>query len=580
MSESSEKPLLSPQHLAMLGVAGLTVLGAVFRLIYLDDKSLSGDELNIIQTMTGERSYTQLAHHVPNVLPYKEVLRFASQFGTSDFIFRLTAALFGIATIPLMYVTANKFFGRRVGLFSALLLVVAPLHIAYSQYVHGYTVFCLLSLLSFYLLWRIYERGTLWDWVAFGLTIGVSIHIHLYMYFVLAVEVLILMFLESTREGRWSFRALRKFFTKKGLVRWLLALGIIALITLPTFLNYILPLVADLVRKLLGNAPEVEYFARPARVNINLALFERSLRELIVWRAPHRYNASVFIVASILLGTGMVYLLYRERQKGVSLLLWLVLPFFCILYFTKISNIDFGIRRLIYMLPMMLMVIAVALVKGVDWVQGLLQRFRGKTVSTWMLDGGLALVMLFAVSSVLIYYYRHTERYDFKGICQLLEQEATPGDIVLAWRASQLAYYCPGTLNLVDPQRPLEEIQNRYQNSERIWYIRNNGVRVNALRDSTHFLHGRYHGLETWIQETEPLQFAFGGGMRITFNRREPDSQEAMLIERAALLEKAIKVNPNRWYLHQSLMLVYRDLGRNQYVKKHRIRRDNLSPNR
>lgn len=544
------------------------------RLLYLDDKSLLPDEINMIRFMTGERD---LALSFGNALLYVDVLRVASWFGMSDFVFRLPAALLGITTIPLMYATATRLFGRRVGLYSALLLSMAPMHIYNSQYVHGYTAFCFLALLSFFLLWNIYERGTTWDWAAFALVTGIGIQIHLYMLFILTIEGILFLFLVLSKQDAWSLRSVRSYFSKKLLLQMLLALALIFLVALPTFLDYIFPIGVDLIRKMLGYAPEVTYLAQPARITITPRMLGQALKELIVFRAP--YTSLLFAASVFLAGAGMVYLLYRERRKGILLLVWMSLPIVPIAIFSQISNLDFGSRRLIFILPMVLMVISVALVKGTDAVVGLLPRLRIKTVSPWMADAGLGLLVFLALSTTLIYYYRFTETYDLKNTCAFLEQQVEPGDLVIGWQPrAHFSYYCSGTLDMIPARTPVEEIQRRYQNGARLWYARSNGVRVNALNDSSHNLHGRYSELEHWLLELEPLEFSFGGGMRITFIRRAPASPRAMLEERAALLENAIRLKPGRAYLHQALASTYQALGRDVEVEKHRVLRDRLVP--
>jgi hypothetical protein len=49
--------------------------------------------------------------------------------GTSEFILRLMPALFGVLTIPLMYVAGTEFLDRNVGIIAAALLTFSPFHI-------------------------------------------------------------------------------------------------------------------------------------------------------------------------------------------------------------------------------------------------------------------------------------------------------------------------------------------------------------------------------------------------------------------------------------------------------------------
>ena len=54
-------------------------------------------------------------------------------FGLNEFSVRLTAALFGIATVAALYFLARLLFGARVGLWAALFLAVCPWHIHFSR---------------------------------------------------------------------------------------------------------------------------------------------------------------------------------------------------------------------------------------------------------------------------------------------------------------------------------------------------------------------------------------------------------------------------------------------------------------
>ena len=84
--------------------------------------------------------------------------------GSSEAWLRSPSALFGIASIPLMYVVARKFTGRHPSLAAAALLAFSPTHVFYSQEARSYTLAILLVLLSTYFFVRAVEdermRGT------------------------------------------------------------------------------------------------------------------------------------------------------------------------------------------------------------------------------------------------------------------------------------------------------------------------------------------------------------------------------------------------------------------------------------
>lgn len=61
---------------------------------------------------------------------------------------RLPSALFGTATIVVVYLLGKAFFSKKDGLIAAGLVALSPFLIRYSQYSRAYSLFVLLSLLS------------------------------------------------------------------------------------------------------------------------------------------------------------------------------------------------------------------------------------------------------------------------------------------------------------------------------------------------------------------------------------------------------------------------------------------------
>ncbi len=56
-----------------------------------------------------------------------------SIFGISEFSIRLLSVLLGVFTIAIVYLLARKWYGEKVGLISASILAVMPLHVIYSR---------------------------------------------------------------------------------------------------------------------------------------------------------------------------------------------------------------------------------------------------------------------------------------------------------------------------------------------------------------------------------------------------------------------------------------------------------------
>jgi hypothetical protein len=79
-------------------------------------------------------------------------------FGVSEFSSRLPSAIFGILSIPLLFIIGRGLFNERVGLLSALFLTVSPFAIGWSRGCRMYALFQLLFLAGAYFFYRGFEN--------------------------------------------------------------------------------------------------------------------------------------------------------------------------------------------------------------------------------------------------------------------------------------------------------------------------------------------------------------------------------------------------------------------------------------
>lgn len=130
-------PALShPGSHALAHVVAVIVItiGAVIRLLSLDDFSLTLDETTLVQFALGvlERGYPHIyvgTMEVPlatyELVPYPMALSIYF-LGVNDFAARLPAALFGIGTSILIYLTALRWFNWRVAIVAVTLYALSP----------------------------------------------------------------------------------------------------------------------------------------------------------------------------------------------------------------------------------------------------------------------------------------------------------------------------------------------------------------------------------------------------------------------------------------------------------------------
>src|SRR5712675_2373699 len=78
----------------------------------------------------------------------------SSALGKSEFVLRLHAAIFGVATVAAIYYLSRMLLGSPAALMSAGLYAVYPLHHHYSQEGRPYALFALLTVCSYLTFWE------------------------------------------------------------------------------------------------------------------------------------------------------------------------------------------------------------------------------------------------------------------------------------------------------------------------------------------------------------------------------------------------------------------------------------------
>ncbi|KKR87208.1 MAG: hypothetical protein UU34_C0006G0027 [Candidatus Curtissbacteria bacterium GW2011_GWA1_41_11] len=98
-------------------------------------------------------------------------------------------ALFGVATVYLMYLVGRDFFGTRAGLAAASLYTLSPLVIAMSRSSWNPNVVPFFSTLLIYLLWRstVKKEKYLLFWV--GIVLGIGLQLHYLFLFLIGVVI-------------------------------------------------------------------------------------------------------------------------------------------------------------------------------------------------------------------------------------------------------------------------------------------------------------------------------------------------------------------------------------------------------
>lgn len=100
-------------------------------------------------------------------------------FGETNWAVRLWALLFGVATVPILYIFARRIVGQREALLSAALLALSYHHVWFSQSARGYIVLAFAAVLTTYLLLKALRENSSGAAVAYAISIALGVYTHL-----------------------------------------------------------------------------------------------------------------------------------------------------------------------------------------------------------------------------------------------------------------------------------------------------------------------------------------------------------------------------------------------------------------
>lgn len=97
--------------------------------------------------------------------------------GDSELWLRSLSALFGVATVAVVFAFASDLFGRGAGLLAALLLALHRTHVYYSQELRSYALLWLLETIALWSAWR-FVRGRRGGAAAYAIAASAALYTH------------------------------------------------------------------------------------------------------------------------------------------------------------------------------------------------------------------------------------------------------------------------------------------------------------------------------------------------------------------------------------------------------------------
>lgn len=203
------KPI-RPERLTWLALVAITLAGAALRLVRLGSVPPG---LHFDEAVYGLMARDIVSGHYPLYFPtytgreplYMYLMAAVFRMvGISALGIRLTSALIGIATIPLVYLLMRSLHSPRVGLLAAALTALSYWHLTVSR--NGYPNILIppIECLAIYCLWRGYRRTHLGWLVLGGAWVGLVLYTYLAArFFPLTVALIFAYVLAVDRERSW-----------------------------------------------------------------------------------------------------------------------------------------------------------------------------------------------------------------------------------------------------------------------------------------------------------------------------------------------------------------------------------------
>lgn len=178
-----------------LVVAATFVVAVVLRLVGLQS-GMWYDEI-VTLVLSVRHPIAQILTDFPgvNAHPLYSVLAHLSvvTFGESAWALRLPAALFGVASVVMVYIVAAELMPRAEAWAATAVIATSYHHVWFSQNARGYTAIGFLTLYATYMLIRASRTRRRRDYALYALACAAGIYTHLTMAFVVAGHVVVIL---------------------------------------------------------------------------------------------------------------------------------------------------------------------------------------------------------------------------------------------------------------------------------------------------------------------------------------------------------------------------------------------------
>jgi uncharacterized membrane protein len=347
--------------------------------------------------------------------------------GAIEWTARFHAALFGVLAVLLIYVLCQTLFNnQRLSLMSALLLCFYPFHHHYSQEGRPYSLFLLLTLILYLVLFRSLKRSSWHIWGTFSAVAVMAFYTHAYAALVLFGQLLFLIYHQVLKHENWP-AALRRGAC-------FLFCSVLAAVAYIPWLRYTF-------FNSKGDAPPGNSF--------------RLLLEMIKGLGDGSYPLAIALILCAVAGIHHLRKTQRFLECG-ALLIWVMTPFPLILGILNWRSYFFASRQLLFIAPALLILAAV----GADYLkQKIARRYFSPEI------------ILILISVVVIALHYRDKRDDLRAAGQFLKENAQSSDVIISPGLTYtLSFYFPDINDFSANSLPVQDL-SRAPSVSRILYV-------------------------------------------------------------------------------------------------------------
>lgn len=391
-------------------LAAAMMIGLGLRLLLLGSKSLWLDEArSLLFAQAGAASVWAGKSETYHPPLYYILLQAWAQLGTSEWALRLSSALVGSLSIPLIYALAHRLAGRTVALSAAWLAALSPLLVWYAQELRSYSLLTVLGLLASLALVNLImhpARGSAFGWwLLFVVAMSAAFYTHYNAVLLIPVQLLLILLSSQTDTARW-----------RTLVAWLVAWSLIGLLYWPWLAS---PGAAAFVSLVTGaQLYPAEYLAFQLGISPHSAMF-------IIGAALIALSGAVLMAVAVVQRRRPSFWAFLRTSAWLRRAL--VVLFILVVIMTVIPR-GYAVKRLVMALwPYVLIAVA--------WVFPWEQQSRR---SLAMLLGASLVATLINITVI--------PKDQWRELVTALAAQAQPGDVVWvqpAWEVAPFTYYLP-----------------------------------------------------------------------------------------------------------------------------------------